>query len=193
MKFISETVTEVPEGGRLAERAQVRVVLLALISFVLGVGLTATWFHFNPNSNLENLKSQQSQEASDEQPAMPAQVAQPSRPFIQGHPPVDAAAIDDVKQIVPNFASVSLTDGEQMLQDAMLKKFQQTAKDTDAQVKQAEQQISQLQTSGSSEALQAARKHLEDIKTQGTQKLQQIAAQLQTDIAALKQLKGAAQ
>ena len=112
---------------------------------------------------------------------------------MQGHPPVDAVAIDEVKQMVPNFTSVSLADGEQILQDATLKKFQQTAKDTDAQVGQAEQQISQLQTSGSSDELQAARKHLEEIKAQGTEKLQQIAAQLQTDIAALKQLKGAAQ
>lgn len=179
-----------PPGRQLKQQARVRVVLLTLISFLLGIGVTAIWFHFNPNPNAE--KSQQSEDVVSEQPAVPAKVTQPSRPFVQGHPPVDATAIDDVKQIIPNFASVSLADGEQILQDAMLKKFQQTAKDADAQVKQAEQQISQLQSSGSSDELKAARKRLEEVKAQGTEKLQQIAAKLQTDIAALKQLKGAA-
>lgn len=176
---------------RRGEQAQVRVALLTLISFLAGVAVTAFWFHSNPNPAAAKL--QQSDENVSEQPAMPARAAQPSRPFIQGHPPVDAAAIDEVKQLVPKFTTLSLADGQQMLQDAMLKKFQETAKDTDAQVNQAEQQITRLQISGSADELQAARKHLEEIKAQGTGKLQQIAARLQTDIAALQQLKGAAQ
>lgn len=123
---------------------------------------------------------------------MPAiNASRPPRPYVPSHPPVDATAIAEVKQAIPNFASVSLADGEQILREAALKKFTAAAKDMDIQVKQAQEQLVQAENGQSAAVQQAARKHLQQTQAEQTEKLQQIAAHLQAQIAALKQLKGA--
>jgi len=57
------------------------------------------------------------------------------------------------------------------------------------QVKQAEQRFLQAQSDPSEAAQQAARKELQEIRTQQTEKLKQIASRLHDQIAALEQLK----
>ena len=180
---------------RKKKQAGVRIVILVLVSFLLGVAATALWFHLAPNRNVENSSPQvsgqegQPDNAPSEEPAV--KVNPPARPFVASHPPVDATTIEEVKSIIPDVASVTLAEGEQMLREATLKKFEQAAKDMDAQVQQAQQQITQAQNSGSPDGQQAARKHLQQVQAQGTEKLQQIASQLQAQIAALTQLKNA--
>lgn len=177
------------------EQAQVRIIILVLVSFLLGAAVTALWFHLAPNRNVENSSTEVNGQAGqpDNQPSDETAVTAkpPARPFVASHPPVDAGTIEGVKQAIPDFASVSLADGEQILREATLKKFEQAAKDMAAQVRQAQQQISQAQNSGSPDEQLAARIHLQQVQAQGTEQLQQIAAQLQTEIAALKQLKDA--
>jgi len=165
--------------------------MLALASFLLGVAATAFWFHLTPKPDAESSSSQTAIEPDTRQPAEPAvNVNRSPRPLVANHPPVDAAAIEQVKEAIPNFASVSLEDGTQILREAALKQFMATTKEMDAQVKQAEQQA---KDSPSTAEQETARKHLQQIQAAGTEKLQQIAARLQTQIAALQQLKGAAQ
>jgi len=174
--------------SRTEEQAQIRIIILALVSFILGVLATAFWFHLTTKPNAEISSSPATIESDAGQPAQPAINANPSpRPLVANHPPVDAAAIAEVKQTIPNFASVSLEDGTQILREAALKQFMATTKEMDAQVKQAEQQAKDSQSIAEQEA---ARKHLQQIQAAGTEKLQQIGGQLQTQIAALKQLKG---
>jgi hypothetical protein len=173
------------------EQAQVRIIMLALVCFLLGVGVTALWFHLTARSGAEISSSPTGVEPDAGQPAEPAVPANPpARPFVASHPPVDAAAIEEVKQAIPNFASVSLADGTQILREAALKQFATAAKEMDVQVKQAQEQLVQAQNGQSAAEQQAAMKHLQQTQAEQTEKLQQIAAQLQTQIAALKQLKG---
>jgi hypothetical protein len=174
-------------------QAQVRIILLALVCFLFGVGVTALWFHLAARSGPEISSSPTGGEPDAGQPAEPVINANPpARPFVATHPPVDAATIEEVKQAIPNFASVSLEEGTQVLREAALKQFTAAAKEMDAQVQQAQQQLAQAENGQSAAGQQTAMKHVQQIQAEQTEKLQRIAARLQAQIAALKQLKGMA-
>jgi hypothetical protein len=176
------------EKTRLEERAHARVILLTLVSFLLGVAATASWFHFAANRPAETSSSQTNDQSATEQPI---NATAPVQPFVPSHPPVDAATIAAVKQAVPDYASLSLEDGTQILRAAALKQFAAAAREMDAQVKQAQEQLVQAESNQAAAGQPAALKNLQQTQVEQTEKLQQIAAQLQAQIAALKQLKNA--
>jgi hypothetical protein len=183
-----------PNQSQTKEQARIQTVMLALVSFLLGVAITAFWLHFTPDRNGVISSVLTNSEPEVGQPAMRIATANPpTRQLVASHPPVDAATIAEVKQAVPDYASVSVDDGTQILRAAALKQFTVTTKEMDLQVKQAQQQLSEAEKSQSPAAEEAARKHLQQTQAEGTEKLQQIAAQLQSQIAALNQLKGVAQ
>jgi len=172
-------------------QAQVQVILLALVCFLLGVAVTAFWFHRTAGANAEISGSSTGGETDAEPSAEPAIPANPpARPFVPSHPPVDAAMMEAVKQAIPNYASVSLEAGVQVLRAAALKQFAAAANELDAQVKQAQEQLVQAENGQAAAGQQAAMKHLQQTQAEQAEKLQQIAAQLQAQIAVLKQLKG---
>jgi ABC-type uncharacterized transport system len=104
-------------------------------------------------------------------------------------PPPDAATITEVKRAIPNLSSVSVAEGTQILRAAALKQFAEVAQETEQRVKEAQQRISQTQSSNSEEERQAAVKQLRQIQTEQSEKLKHISAQLQKQIAALEALK----
>ncbi len=177
--------TKKPRPG---ERARASIIILVLVSFLLGVAATAVWFHFAANRPAENSSSQTNDQPATEQPI---NETAPAQPFVPSQPLVDAATIAAVKQAVPDYASVSLEDGTQVLRAAALKQFAAAAREMDAQVKQAQEQLVQAENGQSAAGQPAAMKHLQQVQAEQTEKLQQIAAQLQAQIAALKQLKNA--
>ena len=174
------------------ERASVRIIMLAVVSFLLGVAATAFWFHLAAKQNAGNPVFQVNSQPASGQPAEPAANAQsPAQPVAANPPPVNPATIEAVKRAIPNYASVSVEDGEKILRTAALKEFAAAAKEMDAQVKEAQQQLLQAENGQSAAEQQAAMKHVQQSQAAETEKLRQIAAQLQTQIAALKQLKAA--
>lgn len=175
---------------RTGERASVRIVLLTLISFLLGVAATAFWFHLAAKRNGENPFFQTGAQSSAEQAAAPASNAQsPPQPSAAPGLPVDPAAVAEVKNAIPNFASISVDDGTRILRQAALNDFAAAAGEMDVQVKKAQQQLSEAENGQSAAEQQAAMKQLQQTQTAATEKLQQIAARLQAQIAALKKLK----
>jgi hypothetical protein len=177
---------------RRGERAQARIIMLALVSFLLGVVVTAFWFHFASQHHAENLGSPATDQSNNQQAASLAGDANPPmQPFVPSHPPVDAATIEQVKQAVPNYASVSVEDGTQVLREAALKQFAAAAKEMDVRVRQAEQRLSEAENGQIAAEQQAALANLRQTQAEQTGKLQEITAQLQAQIAALKQLKNA--
>lgn len=192
MKLTPANKVAFPGKPQAKEQAQVRIAILALVSFFLGVAATVLWFHLASSRNVENSSSQVTGQENSQPPAEQVINANPpARPFVASHPPVDSSTIEKVKQAIPNFASVSLADGTQILREAALKQFAAAAKEMDTQVKQAQEQLVQAKNGQSAAEQQAAVKHLQQTQAEQTEKLQQIAAQLQTQIAAFKQLKEA--
>ena len=177
---------------RQGEWAQARIIMLALVSFLLGVSATAAWFHFAPNRNAQNSSSPAPDQSNNEQPAgTVASANPPAQPYVPSHPPVDAATIEAVKRAVPNYASVSLADGTQVLRAAALKQFAVVAKEMDVRVRQAEERLSEAENGQIAAEQQAALTNLRQTQAEQTGKLQEITAQLQAQIAALTQLKNA--
>lgn len=167
--------------ARRGERGAARTVLLALISFLLGVGVTAWWFHRAGNAAEAVSQTPAAERIGLPAPPPPAPAAIPQ--------PQDPAVIAEVKAVVPNFDSLSLEDGENILRAKALKDFAAAAAQTDAQIKAAEQQLQDAQNGQSAAEQQAAMKHVQDTQLAGLEKLKDMAAQLQAQISALKSLK----
>jgi hypothetical protein len=104
-------------------------------------------------------------------------------------PPSNAAVTEEVRTLIPDPVSVSLEEGTRILREKAMTEFAATTEAMEAQVKEAEQRFLQAQRDNSEAAQQAARKELQEVRTQQTEKLKQIAARLHDQIAALEQLK----
>jgi cytoskeletal protein RodZ len=171
------------------ERASVRIILLALVSFGLGVGVTAYWFHQQAKRQAENQVSQASAQPSVSQPAAPsANTTSSTQPFVETSLPASPEAIAEVKKALPNYASLSLDDAVDVLRQATLKDFAAAATEMQSKIGKAQEELTQAETKSPSDQ-QAAMKHLQEVQSEQSQKLQQIAGKLQTEITALKQLK----
>jgi hypothetical protein len=101
----------------------------------------------------------------------------------------DAATIQGVKRSIPNFASVSVEEGTQILRQAALEDLKAVAKEMETQVKAAQQRLTEAQNSKSAAEQQDAIKELQNVQARQTEKLKEIAARLQDQIAALQKLK----
>jgi hypothetical protein len=104
---------------------------------------------------------------------------------------VNTAAIQEVKALIPDPATVSVQAGKQILQDAALKDFTAAVKEMDAQLKEAQQRLAQAQNGGSDAEQQAAMKHFQQVQAEQTEKLKQIAARSKAQIDTFQQLKAA--
>lgn len=102
---------------------------------------------------------------------------------------VDAAAVAEVKRAIPDLAAVSLQEGTQLLRQKALNDFAMAAQEMEARIKETQQRISQAQNNASPVDQQAALKEVQQIQSEQTEKLKQIAARLQAQIAALEQIK----
>lgn len=178
------------------EEARIRILLVVLISFAAGVAATAFWFHTTSNRAAENLSSPANRpgnQPDNPQPAAPTSGANsPARTFVEPPVTVGPAAIDDLKRTLPNYASLSVEQGTEILRQAALKEYAAAAQELQTQVTVAQAELNQAASKSAADQ-QAAMKHLQQVQAEQSQKLQKIAGQLQTQIAALKQLKGAAQ
>ncbi len=104
-------------------------------------------------------------------------------------PGTDAAIIDEVKRAIPNIATVSLEDGTRILRETALKDFTAAVSEMQAQVQEAQHRLEQLQNGGSAGEQESAMKHLQEVQAAQAERLRQIAAKSQAQIAALQQIK----
>jgi hypothetical protein len=100
-------------------------------------------------------------------------------------------AIQEVKALIPTLSDVSVEAGKQILRDAALKDFTAAVDEMQRQVKEAEQRLSQAQNGGTDAEQEAARKHLQQVQAEQTEKLKQIAARSGAQIDTFQQLKAA--
>lgn len=190
MRLASANKVRFTKKSRPGEQAYLRIILVALVSYLLGVAATVFWFHVAAKRNAGNPGFQTAGQPSAGQLIPPAASTQsPASPAVANQPPISPDAIEEVKRVIPDFASVPVEDGENILRAAALKEFAAAAKEMDVQVQHAQQQLLQAESSRSEAEQQAAMKHLQQTQAAQAEKLQQIAARLQAQIAALKSLK----
>jgi hypothetical protein len=181
MKHSRISQDEEVEMRRTNERAQARIVILALVSFLMGVAVSALWFSrkapaevvFHGDAIVDL--------------ARPASVS----PKPQSSPSLDLASLEAVKRSIPDVNSASLEAGKRILREAAVTEFEQAVLDLQARQKKAEQDFLQGQTNQSDEQQRVATKKLQELQTEQMEKLKQIAASSKAQIDAFEQLKGA--
>jgi hypothetical protein len=104
---------------------------------------------------------------------------------------INTTAVQEVKAMIPDLAAVSVEQGKQILQAAALKDFTAAAKEMQAQIKEAEQRLTQAQNGGTDAEQKAAARHLQQVQAENTEKLKQIAARSSAQIDAFQQIKAA--
>lgn len=104
-------------------------------------------------------------------------------------PAFDSNAVAAVKHEITNLDSVSVEQGIQILRAAALKEFQTAASESETQLKQAQEALARAQSSGSAAEQQAAMQHYREIQAAQAERLKQLGARLQAQIAALQRLK----
>ena len=106
--------------------------------------------------------------------------------------PVDPAILAEVKRQIPNFASVSLEEGSQMLREAALKDLQAALGQTQGQLKEAQQRVVQMEEAKSETGKQEALKDLQRLQDEQAAKLRDFTMRSSAQIDALRQLKESA-
>jgi hypothetical protein len=101
----------------------------------------------------------------------------------------ESAVLDEVKRLVPNLASVSVEEGTRILREKTLQSFGEATKEMQLRIQESEQGLVTARNSGSPAEQQEALKKLQIVQAEQTQKLKQISAQLQAQLAALEHLK----
>lgn len=100
-----------------------------------------------------------------------------------------AAAIDDLKRALPNLASVSVAEGTQVLREAALADFKAAVTEMQNQIEDARQRLADAQKNDSEADQQGAMKEFQQLQAAQSEKIKQIAARLQLQIATLEQIK----
>jgi hypothetical protein len=101
----------------------------------------------------------------------------------------DASITEDVRRAIPNMAAVSAEDGTRILRETALKEFTTAVSEMQAQVQEAQFRLEQARKGGSAADQESAMKHLQDVQAAQGERLKEIAAKSQAQIAAFQQLK----
>jgi hypothetical protein len=181
------------------EQAQTRIVILALVFFLMGAAVSALWFSRPPSGKADseaalsgnrNAGVEQLNSPVVESPAVagPIHVRSQPKPAEQADPATLAA----VKRAIPDVPSASLEQGAHILREAALAEFQQTVQELQVRLNKVEQNFIEGQNNKSDEQQQAATKQLQELQAEQMEKLKQIAAKSKAQIDTFQQLKGAA-
>jgi hypothetical protein len=106
--------------------------------------------------------------------------------------PVDPAVIAEVKRKIPNFASVALEEGSQILREAAVKDLQVALSQMEGQLKEAEQRVARMEEAKSGTEKQAALKDLQRLQAEQAAQLREFTTRSSAQIEALRQLKQSA-
>jgi ABC-type uncharacterized transport system involved in gliding motility auxiliary subunit len=112
----------------------------------------------------------------------------------QGPPdpaPVDPSALAEVRRIIPDAGAVTLDQGRQRLRAVALQEFKEAVAEMETRIKQAEQELANAQSGGSESNRLAAAQKLDEAQSAQAERIKQIAARLQNQIAAFEKLKAA--
>jgi hypothetical protein len=105
---------------------------------------------------------------------------------------LDPVIVAEVKRRIPNFASMSLEEGAQVLRQAALKDLQTALSQMDGQLKEAEQRVARMDETKSETEKQAALQELQRLQAEQAAKLREFTTRSSAQIEALRQLKESA-
>ena len=118
--------------------------------------------------------------------------AEPLPPVTAKSTPLTPALSNEIVRLIPDIKSTSPEAADRIFHQDFLEQCAKAGAELEAQVNAAQQEVARAENSGSPAELEAARKHLSQVQLGQTDKLKEIAAHLQLQLAAFQQLKAAA-
>ena len=165
-----------------------RTVIVAVLCLGIGFGLGGLWHSRHGQRGGGNTEGANPAVANTEAQAL----ATPATVSPGAAAPPDPAIVAEVKRQIPNFASVPLEEGSQMLRVAALKDLQAALSQMEPQLKEAEQRVARMDETKSETEKQAALQELQRLQAKQAAKLREVTTRSTAQIEALRQLKGSA-
>jgi hypothetical protein len=106
--------------------------------------------------------------------------------------PISPEITNDIVRLIPDVKTTSLEDGNGILSEAAVREIITAGAEAENQINLAKQKLAEAQTGGSEADQQAAMKHLQQVQLEQTQKLNEIATRLKTELGVFGQMKAAA-
>lgn len=187
---------------RAGESGQARALVLVLVSFAMGMTVSALWFSRKappirtaPETEAVSQKEMEPRRefASFAKPTEPASRPAPASPAPLSAPlsapQVDPAALEAVKRAIPNAEAISLEKGALILRKAALADLELVVQEFKARQKQVEQNFTKGESRLSDERQKIATQQLKELQLEQMEKLKQIAANSKAQIEAFQQIK----
>ena len=118
--------------------------------------------------------------------------AETAPPVVAKSVPLTPAITNEILRLIPDINAASPEDADRIFHNDFLNQCARAGAEMEAQINAAAQEVVKTQSSGSPAELEAARKHLSQVQFEQTEKLKEVAAHLQSQLAAFQQLKAAA-
>ncbi len=99
---------------------------------------------------------------------------------------------NEILRLIPDVRSTSVGDADRIFHGEFMRQCGVVGAEMESQINAAAQAVIRAQNGGSPAELEAARKHLAEVQMQQTEKLREIAAHLQLQLAAFQEMKAAA-
>jgi hypothetical protein len=106
--------------------------------------------------------------------------------------PLTPALSNEIVRLIPDIKNTSPEDADRIFHEDFLAQCAKAGAELEAQVNAAQQEVARAENSGSPAELETAQKHLSQVQLGQTEKLREIAAHLQSQLAAFQQLQAAA-
>ena len=100
--------------------------------------------------------------------------------------------IATINRLIPDVNAASMEAADQIFHAEFMKQCAEAGTEMETQINAAQQQVVQAQTSGSPANLEAAQKHLSQVQLAQADKLKQVAARLQIQLAVFQRMKNSA-
>ena len=169
-------------------QAGIRTLLVAALCLFIGFGLGGLWHSRRTQRSTVNTETRS--EDAGRLSAGTTAVLQSVQAPVQIKPDPDIVA--EVKRRVPNFVSVSLEEGSQILREAAVKDLQAALSQMEGQRKEAEQRVARMEEAKSETEKQAALKDLQRLQAEQAAKLREFTTRSSAQIEVLRQLKESA-
>jgi len=113
-------------------------------------------------------------------------------PVVSKSVPIPPGITNEIMRLIPDIAAASPEDADRIFHQDFLDQCAKAGAEMEAQVNAAAQEVVKAQSSGSASELAAAKKNLAQVQFEQTEKLKEVAAHLQLQLAVFQQMKAAA-
>ena len=180
---------------KIGEQAQARTLLLVLVCLFLGLAAGTYWYYRATNRNLTTVGETGSSLSESTKAVLKTNrnltaVGEARSSLSESTTQTNAVVVEEIRRMIPNFDTVSLSEGKELLHAATMKELSETDEETQRRLQEAIQRVVEVQSrDGSVEEFQAAAKQLKQAHNDRPEKHKQVLARGEAQIQVWEQIK----